>query len=395
MSLNISTNSATNPVLGSPVAAPEPREGGEQTSVARRLRDTVFADFKVSGDAGFRGLAEKLRQKLERGISAADIQFSLDLGLEQIGKALRRETGASEEVSAALDSFRSQLAAAVNELADEANPAAASSNAVAAREVVKNRFSLDVLTAEGDRVSIRFRSREVTSAAFAQVSNESGTASAANASVLSRGRISIEVKGDLNADELAAINNLLDEVDSVATQFFGGDVQAAFAAAGRVGIESDTLSAFSLRLSYSRSVSLAQRYTEVARLPIEPASPEPATSSGAPISAPVTEELFDPTPVVPESSVVAEVPASESPSAADAAPVSARDTISSFTKAVLARLASVDADATQFSLRWRVDFLVNALSAAAPAADPEAPAAVDTLGQSLESQVPVEVPAEI
>ncbi len=383
-------DSPRNPILGTPVAGDrDPRETRSQTGLVRMFRDAALAAHRVDDESGLRGLAEKFRAKLERGTSAADIEFNLDHSLLDLTRSLRAEGVSAEDIDTAVSTFKSQLAAEVNALADAAGSSAAETtkSAVAAREVVKNRLSLDILTTEGDRVSIRFRSKEVTSAAVAQVSGEAGTATAASVNVLSRGRIAIEVDGELNADELAAINDLLDDVDAVAGEFFGGDVEAAFAAAARVGIESDALSAFDLRMSYSRSISLAQRYSDVQRLPAvttaksAPAPREPTGPAPAAVETAPTPDIT-PTEVVIAPTDVPTVPAPAP------APTSARDTIASFTKSVLARLSAADAEHARFSLSWKVDFLVSALSAAAPSSDETAPAATEALGQSLASQVP-------
>ena len=149
-----------------------------------------------------------------------------------------------------------------------AAPAAGDSGAiavaVAARQVVKEKFSLDIVTAENDHVSIRFRSTDITEFAAAKASSPDGAAPAADAHVISRGQFKIEVNGNLNDAELAAIGELLDKVNGIAQEFFGGDVQAAFSAASRVDFDSQALSSFDLKLKYSQSVAYARRYSDTA-----------------------------------------------------------------------------------------------------------------------------------
>jgi hypothetical protein len=75
-------------------------------------------------------------------------------------------------------------------------------------------------------------------------------------------------------------------------------------------------------------------------------------------------------------------PAAPAPSATPAS--SAGRTIASFAKDVLARLSTAGENGTaKFSMRWKVEFLVAALSSAAPPKDAEAQSAVDALGDSL------------
>jgi hypothetical protein len=278
--------------------------------------------------------------------------------------------------------FRERLSSEIDSLGTENAPAAQAptrSVALAARQEVKERFSLDILTTEGDRVSIRFKSVDVTELAAASASNENGSVQVSEASVISRGRFSVEVNGELNDTERAAIGELLDQVDGIAGDFFGGDVQAAFAAASRVGLESDALSAFSLRLSYSKSLAVAQAYAATAAAsaapaPSAPSAPEPAVT-------PPNENQPSAVSTLPESTAATVPDDSPAPS-----PTSARQTIASFTKNVLARLSTAGENSSAtFSMRWKLDFLITAISSVTPAQDPDAQTAVRGLADALKA----------
>jgi hypothetical protein len=369
-----------------------------------------------------------MRDKLAGAESATDAVPAM---LETIDKALQ-DTAADlaargvpqEQIDAAVARFKQKLSREIGELAGtEAPPdvtpvTTVEQSAIAVREVVRERYALDVLTAEGDRVSIRFKSLNVTDVAAAQVTRDGATATAVEAQVISRGRFKVEVDGDLNDAELAAIGDLLDKVDGIAQDFFGGDVQAAFAAASRVGLESDALSAFSLRLSYSKSLSAAQTYARMARLggdltqPTVPApeapaagsptpsSPVPATGGGAspsapssavaPVTSPVAETTQAAAPVDSAVPAATEAPADSAPAPAPAGDApSASRTLGAFVKDVLARLSSAgDTEYASFSMRWKVEFLMTAISSVA--ATPTEQAAAGALGQALDAQVPAE-----
>src|SRR6185369_5206732 len=108
---------------------------------------------------------------------------------------------------------------------------------------------------------IRFRTKEVvTNSARESTASDGTTTTAAKSSVISRGGVKIEVDGDLNDKELKAIGDLLGKVDDIATQFFSGDVQAAFSAANSLGVDSDQIAGYQLNLTYSRKVSAAYAY---------------------------------------------------------------------------------------------------------------------------------------
>jgi len=382
----------------------------------RTLRVSVSSalDVRTRGH-GLHGMVLAIRDALAQGDKADELAAKIDGALDAASKHLAEQGYSQDEINAAVSRFRDRLAHEIDGLASQNAPAAGGDAATtgaaqrvavaeASREVTRERFSLDILTSEGDKVSIRFKSLSITDAAVAQVSDGTSTSTTAQASVISRGRFKVEVDGDLNDSERAAIGDLLDKVDGIAEDFFGGDVQAAFAAASRVGIESDALSAFSLRLSYSKSTAVAKAYASTAALtdaPTAPAQTPTQTPVVTPVVTPVRKPVTAPpvTILPPVVSKVADAPVGDSttpesttapaPVSADtttpATPASsARQTIASFAKDVLARLSTAGENGSaKFTMRWKVEFLVSALSSVAPPQDAEAQSAVNGLGNSL------------
>lgn len=388
--------------------------GNKQDSEGRELQRTLRASVSQALDLrkqghGLHGMVLAIRDALASGEKSDELAAKVDKALDAASKHLAEQGYSQDEIDAAVSRFRDRLAHEIDSLASQNAPSAGGDAAAtgaaqrvavaeAAREVKRERFSLDILTAEGDKVSIRFRSTQVTDAAVARVSDGDASSTAVQGSVISKGRFKIEVDGNLNDSERAAIGDLLDKVDGVAQDFFGGDVQAAFAAASRVGLEGNALSAFSLRLSYSQSVTAAKAYASTAALtdaPVSPAVPAPtnaalpastttpaATTQTPAASTVATAPVGDST--TPESTT-APVPATDDTTAPVTTPTtSASQTIASFTKDVLARLSTAgEGGVAKFSMRWKVEFLVNALSSVAPAKDADAQPAVQALGDSL------------
>jgi hypothetical protein len=376
-------------------------------ALQRSLRDSVASALGVDAKGrGIQGLALAIRDKLAAagdGDAVPSVLDSIKTALDDAAARLAKQGVPQEQIDASIARFRNKLAREIGELAGstpaEQPPtptpvASAVSSAIAARAENRERFSLDILTAEGDRVSIRFKSVNITEVAAASVSRDGAAATVTEANVISRGRFKVEVDGDLNDAERAAIGDLLDKVDGIANEFFKGDVQAAFAAAARVGLESDALSAFDLKLSYSRSVAVAQTYASNARLGSEPKTqpkpspavvtpgvvntPAPVAEAAAPVEAATTQPTEN--AALPTSNVSVVNPESNQP---------ARAAIGGFVKGVLALLASVgETDSAKFSMRWKMDFLMTALDVAAT--KPSEKAAADVLGKALDAQVPAE-----
>lgn len=363
-----------------------------QRELQRALRASVSdaLDVRRKGH-GMQGMVAAIRESLARGDDANELATKIDTALDAASKHLAEQGYDQDQIDAAVSRFRNRLSREIDALAGQGSTGAAGTAqhvevAEATREVTRERFSLDILTAEGDRVSIRFKSLTVTDVAAAQVTDGENTSTAVQASVISRGRFKVEVDGDLNEAERAAIGDLLDKVDDIAEDFFGGDVQEAFAAAARVGLDNDALSAFSLRLSYSKSTAMAAKaYASTAALTDAPSAP--ATPSVPVVAKPVVEESA---PVKVADVATAPV-ASDTTTAPVPVPVpavdapSARQTIASFTKDVLAKLStSGENGVVRLSMRWKVDFLLTAIESVSKT--PTQQAATDALGQALDAK---------
>lgn len=309
---------------------------------------------------------------------------------------------------------------------------ATSVSSFAAREVRKERGTIDLITAEGDRVSIRFRTKEVVAGSVTQSTAADGTTTTANkASLFSRGGVKIDVDGDLNADELKAINDLLGKVDDIATKFFSGDVQAAFSAATSLGVDSDQIAAYRLNLTYSRKIAAA--YGAYGAAP--PVSMQPpaststddgtpstsATNAGNAPSDSVSATDSSGNALSPSGSEPASGTSSTAGSAASSAsdsasgnsrlagstasdartgigdgapattpPASAQKTIIDFLSDALSKLSSANgAGRLSFSMQWKMSVLVTALESVQPAqpttsGDQAAATNTQLLGDSLQ-----------
>jgi len=266
-------------------------------------------------------------------------------------------------------------------------PAPTSVSKFVSREVRKERGAIDLVTAEGDRVSIRFRTKEVlTNSAKESTAADGTTTASAKSSVLSSGGVKIDVDGDLNDDELKAIGDLLGKVDDIATQFFSGDVQAAFSAADSLGVDSDQIVGYRLNLTYSRKVSAAYAYAG-ASLPASTQSPAAgdasSTTSDSQASAndstsgnsastsstgstgstgPTASEAGSPATDSTPNNGTSNTPPATTP------PASAQKTIMDFLSDALSKLSSANgAGRLSFSTHWKMSVLVTAIESAQPA----------------------------
>lgn len=124
-------------------------------------------------------------------------------------------------------------------------------------------FSLDLKTRDGDKVSIQFASAMDYSSQYASYSDGNGFAEAFSVSASSASEFSFQIKGDLDEGEMDAIRSLIQDVNQIADDFFGGDVQSAFEQAMELGMDTSELSSMSLNLSRSQSYQSVTGYQTV------------------------------------------------------------------------------------------------------------------------------------
>jgi len=140
------------------------------------------------------------------------------------------------------------------------------------------RTGLSIVTQEGDVVRLRIKVSDSVDAAAANGTADSTQVAQLAVDARSSVKISFHVDGNLNADELAAIQDVVQQVGALADKFFAGDVPAAFAAAQNLNIDSSQLAKVGLRLSANESVTYSG-----------PALAPPATSAPAPTPEPTAQ----------------------------------------------------------------------------------------------------------
>ncbi|BFM11460.1 hypothetical protein R50072_16130 [Simiduia litorea] len=131
-------------------------------------------------------------------------------------------------------------------------------------------FNFTVQTQEGDKVTISASSRFAAKG----VETNQGSSFRTNQSQ----QFDLTIDGDLNADELAAINDLLSQVNDLSEQFFNGDLDAAFEAALDLGFDAEEIASFAVDLKYSVTQKVRTTYgqgsneTSPLRAPLQPFS---------------------------------------------------------------------------------------------------------------------------
>jgi hypothetical protein len=389
--------------------APAVAACGECAKEAQTAVGHALGDLARRLGADFSDVASTLRAWLTTAAAQGsdgvpDVLAKLERALEQTGRALRQAGYGEEQVRRALDGVREQLGAA----------AAASADVAAARAttyVRKDRASLAITTQDGDRVQIRFRSRE---GLVSQTAMTTGGGEERRVYAFASGRIEIAVQGELDDEELAAIGELVAKVESIAIDFFAGDVQKAFAAASSLGFDAEQIAGFALRLSTREA--LTRQVTGAAARPVtdRPAFAAPAKQ---PASAPAPRAQDVPAPmpadVAPETATAARAAdadtaavtdsasgvSASAPSQQSAAATGVRNTVADYLHGLLAKLATpAQVGRYTFSMRWKLEVVAAAVRAQEPAAQSGAASrlltgSLEALGKRLSEPSPASAAA--
>ena len=133
-------------------------------------------------------------------------------------------------------------------------------------------FQFELRTQEGDRIQVSAQELFQRKTAFSAIQSDGASASSFEASTAYSAAFSISVKGDLNDDELAALDALLLQIVDINDSFFEGDIEDAFNQALSLDFDSSQIAQFSLNLR-SSSVSVVEQ-TEVRSSPSTTSIPE-------------------------------------------------------------------------------------------------------------------------
>ena len=334
------------------------------TEVSRRLGLSVVDSPRTGVDS----LASALRGLLSRSAASGkdavpDVLDAVRSALSEAATALKKLGLSDQQVDKALGGVREKLGETV---AASAELAAVQTTSY----VRKDKANLDIATQEGDRVQIRFRSRE----GFVSQTATGATGGDRNVYAFSSGRIEISVDGELNEEELAAIGELVGKVESLANEFFAGDVQKAFESAAALGFDSTQIAGFALKLSTRET--LRQETTGSPALPVAPKASAPKPAVPTPLPAPVADAndaapaATDSTPAAATADAAAtETAGTDAAVPADSAtlPASTTSALGSFLRKLMDSLGDTRSNGRiEFSMKWKLEVVVAAVNSNTP-----------------------------
>jgi len=310
-------------------------------------------------------------------LEASNTLVSVRRKVEQAATSVR-ETLVDHDHQA-IDETMNEVSDGLDDLDDDAARNVASSASVLSAETsLRQRSTIRIRTQEGDIVRLDLRRAERMSATDVAVTEGDNEFSATRVEVSSRTRSVLTVKGDLNEAELAAIQNIFAQAETIADEFFGGNLAAAFDMAAGLEFDTETLSKVNMRFR-AKQVSIIR----FAVVQPELKQPKVGIGSPAPGIRPVEPEI----PTAVTNAVPAAVPAEPDavpasapaePEVATAAPATEDNAIDSLAELLADFLRAVSEGFESGSFRYyysesfKLEILKSVLQVAAPQESGEA-----------------------
>ena len=225
---------------------------------------SVF-DIDAVIDTVMQQVGKRIDQARLSGASDDDLQSMFDAarsGVETGFKQAREQIDAlnklNEPLAEKIDAAEQGIYDGIDELEENTfNPQAEIIKANTVEyaktyERTNNSFEFELTTQEGDVVKIQAMSNYES---YQEALSASGNGKERYASYSEQNNSSgfnLLVKGDLNDDEMAAIESLMSQVNDLADEFYTGDLGTAFDMAMNLTSDADQIAQFSLDLKQSQ-----------------------------------------------------------------------------------------------------------------------------------------------
>jgi len=206
--------------------------------MTEKLDDDIGKGFDRI-DSGLTEMEGRFNGDLQgEGVVVQPIVQPIDQPIDQsAGRPIEKSVGQSGALTKGVDVSGAQ---AYQEVATLSGGAVEGNN-VSSRSTYQNSSEFSLKTQDGDTITIRYAD------AGAEVFESAG-----NKMLLEQSQFQgyqLEVNGELDEGELAAIADLFSQLSEVSSLFFGGSFQDAFASALEVGFDASEIASFSLDLS--------------------------------------------------------------------------------------------------------------------------------------------------
>lgn len=168
---------------------------------------------------------------------------------------------------------------------------ASSASVLSIDSASRQESTIRIRTQEGDTVKITLRQSSELSASAVSATDANGSVSGTQINLANGSSLSLSFEGDINDQELAAIQDVFKQAAVVANDFFGGDLAAAVQDAQGFQFDSSQLA----------RVSLGFRSEQVTKAHFASVSTISGEQPAAPVSSTATPSVPDTSPVAAPS----------------------------------------------------------------------------------------------
>lgn len=131
------------------------------------------------------------------------------------------------------------------------------------------QFSLELTTKEGDRVTIYAEQSSSYSQELAVAESAETVQFSLSQQAINLSRFQFQVEGNLNPGEEAAIKNVLDDMQLLASEFFAGNSETALDLSESLRLDQTQLSRLEFSVEQSLSAQWSQRYVSSQPVTVE------------------------------------------------------------------------------------------------------------------------------
>ncbi len=125
----------------------------------------------------------------------------------------------------------------------------------------KDSFSFELTTLDGDKISIEAGNTAVFYGEYGEATGSDDTD--ALEGFKDKSQFAIDVTGDLDEQETAAIQELLDQILSLSDEFYNGDIDKAYEAALDLNYDQNEIASYAVNLRQTEQYSVAATYQEL------------------------------------------------------------------------------------------------------------------------------------
>ncbi len=290
-----------SPVM--PTTLPDTENGLPQqvsAQLANGLKHNAFTPQAVANrviDFVQRAIDSRASDATDAGKLIAQARDGVRQGIDEARELLQGMAALSQDVDAQITETEALIFAGLDELAaSESQPGSQAISLSPVAQQLSSQYQLsrsyqqqqtaaiEIVTQDGDRIEISYSAeyQEALSVSKSLQLGEGGFSAESQQFIYQSQQVAFElsVQGELDEGERDALEELMKDLGKVASQFYDGNLRAAFRSAMKLEMDTDELKSLSVEFQQSQQLQQVEQYRRVAEsfaeTPLESESTGPA-----------------------------------------------------------------------------------------------------------------------